>query len=199
MCYRLEGDRFFSKTLRDILLHYHEVTVGSYSYGPCLVPGILPRGTIVGSYCSFGGELQVFRRNHPDTTLSQHPFFYNAGLGFVENDTIQLDQENPLVIGSDVWIGSRVTILPGCKNIGDGAMIGAGSIITKDVPSYALVAGTPAKELKKRYSEDIEKLVQQSRWWEMPLPELLQAGNLLVDEMTVEGLRGFISKTGRLN
>ncbi len=192
-CYRIEGGIFFSRTHRDILLKYHGVTVGKYSYGPCLEPGVMPRGSIVGSYCSFGSGLNVFRRNHPGDTLTQHPFFYNRFLGLVDQDTIPNDQDNPLEIGNDVWIGSRTTILPGCRKIGNGAIIGAGSVVTKDVDAFTVVGGNPARMLKKRFSAELEEIVEQSSWWDLSLPELLKADDLLLEAISQEKMETFIN------
>ena len=122
---KLEGGPFFSESLRQILARYHGVQVGKYSYGSCLKPGVLPKGTRVGRYCSFAIGLKVFRRNHPITGVSQHPFFYNHTLGLVENDAISAVEDNPLIVGADVWIGDGVTILARCKSIGIGAVVAA--------------------------------------------------------------------------
>ena len=189
---KLEGGIFYSRTHREILSAYYDVKVGRYSYGPCLDPGVFPPGSSIGAYCSFGSELNIFRRNHPSSTLTQHPFFYNRYLEMVDQDTIPLDQDNPLSIGNDVWIGSRTTILPGCKRIGDGAIIGANSVVTKDVDDFAIVAGNPAKLLRKRFSPDIEDLIRQSAWWDLSLPQLMKANDLLFRPVTVEGMSSFM-------
>lgn len=183
---------FFSATWREILERYHGVRVGRYSYGPCLVPGKLPRGTVVGAYCSLAVGLSVHRRGHPFTTLTQHPFFYNAAIGLVDRDTIGAVTDNPLVIGNDVWIGDRVVVLPGCRAIGDGAVIGAGSVVTRDVPPFTIVAGNPARPIRRRYADDVMSEIERSKWWELSLPDLLAADDLLVSEVTVERLRAFM-------
>lgn len=195
---RLEGGVFFSQTLREILEQHHGVKVGKYSYGSCLKPGILPRGTIVGSYCSFADGLKVFRRNHPIDVLSQHPFFYNRLLGLVQKDTINSNEENPLVIGNDVWVGDGVTILPSCKYIGNGAILGAGSVITKNIEPFTVVAGNPAKMIKRRFSEDEEVLIMQSQWWRLSLQELLMADKLLVSKVNRESLMVFLNEVGSI-
>lgn len=191
LCDKLEGGRFFSQTHRKIISEYYDVNVGRYSYGPSLDPGALPKGTIVGSYCSFGSELNVFRRNHPGDTLTQHPFFYNKHLGIVDEDTIPLDEDNPLTIGHDVWIGSRTTILPGCKRIGNGAIIGANSVVTKDIEDFSINGGNPAKMIKKRFSPEIEEVIQKSEWWKLSLPDLMKAGDLLVKPVAFDKLCTF--------
>lgn len=172
---RLEGGEFFSMTLRDILREQYGVTVGKYSYGPCLKPGYLPRGTVVGNFCSISGEILVLRRNHPKNWLSQHPFFYNHKCGLLENDTIGIVEDNPLVVGHDAWIGARTIILPNCKSIGNGAIVGAGSIVTRDIAPFTIVAGNPARVIATRFPPAIETAVQESQWWLRPLPELLES------------------------
>lgn len=197
---RLEGGEMHSTTLRRLLLTFYGVSVGRYSYGPCLVPGVLPPKSSVGNFCSIADGLRVFRRNHPANFLSQHPFFYNHGLGLLIKDSIELVQDNPLSIGNDVWIGSCVTILPGCKRIGDGAIVGAGSVVTKDVPSFAVFAGNPARLVRDRYSPEVRDLVERTRWWDIPLHNLLSsAEHLLFRPITQSGLEAFLLDLERTN
>ena len=127
---------------------------------------MLPRGTTVGRWCSVGQGLIVRRRDHPIERMTQHPYFYNAKLGLVERDTIPLDEENPLTIGNDVWIGDRVTIVSGCGSVGDGAVIAAGAVVTRDVAPFAIVGGVPARVLRARFPPTVATLVARSRWWE---------------------------------
>ena len=182
-----------STTLRHLLRNFHRVTVGHYSYGACLAPGLLPPGTLVGNYCSVAEGLRVFRRNHPIANLSQHPFFYNAELGLLDEDTIEQIQDNPLTIGHDVWIGASVTILPGCKNIGNGAIIGACSVVTKDILPYTINVGNPARRIGDRFNHDICAQIERTQWWTLSLTELGAAGNLLYAPVTKDGLEMFLS------
>lgn len=192
---RLEGGEMHSSTLRRLMADFHGVKVGAYSYGPCLAPGVFPAGTSVGSYCSFAEGIRVFRRNHPVGFLSQHPFFYNSQLGLVDKDSIEDITENPLLIGSDVWIGSGVTILPGCRHIGDGAVIGAGSVVSRDVPPFAIFAGNPARFIRDRYAPDVRDLIAQTRWWDFPLGAMLvAAGDLLYRPIDAGDMKEFKSR-----
>jgi len=188
-CNRLEGGPFFSATLRAILARHYGVSVGRYSYGSALTCGVLPRGTTVGAYCSFGNNLAVFRRNHPTDRLSQHPFFYNSHLGFVSQDTIPDIADNPLTIGNDVWIGDNVTIVASCRTIGDGAVVAAGSVVTRDIPAFTIVAGVPAKQVRRRYTEEVEALVVKTRWWELSLAELFELDPPLTTALGPEKLK----------
>lgn len=173
LCLRLEGGGMHSQTWRHILHDYHGVEIGRYSYGDVLRPGVLPEGSRVGAYCSVGTQLIVRRRDHPLDRAILHPFFYNAALGLVATDTIQANADNPLVIGNDVWIADRVTILSGCRTIGNGAVLAAGAVVTHDVPAYAVVAGVPARIMKMRFDAENVAELEASRWWEKDIAALI--------------------------
>lgn len=183
---RLEGGFMFSRSMRRILARHHGVEVGRYSYGPCLLPGGLPRGTRIGRYTSLGPQVVVFRRNHPLERISLHPFFYNPVCGVVESDTIARDEENPLEIGNDVWIGAHSIVLPQCRMIADGAIVGAGSVVTRDVPEFAVVGGNPAKVIGWRYPAELQRVVKGTKWWDRDIGELLPCLHLFTDAATAE-------------
>lgn len=170
---RLEGSPFYSHTLRRILREVHGVEVGAYSYGDVLKPGLLPPGTRVGRYASVGTGLIVRRRDHPIARPILHPFLYNAKLGLVSDDTIQRNEDNPLTIGDDIWIGDRVTILSGCTKIGRGAVLAAGAVVTQDVAPYAIVGGVPARQIRLRFAQTEIDALEASRWWEKPIAEII--------------------------
>jgi len=92
-----------------------------------------------------------------------HPFFIIKKLGLVKEDNIS---RSTLRIGHDVWIGACVIITPGCCEIGTGAVVGAGAVVTKNVPAFAIVAGNHASIIRYRFSEDDQKSILASRWWE---------------------------------
>ena len=79
-----------------------------------------------------------------------------------------------LCVGNDVWIGHGVTIVSSCEKIGNGAVIGAGSVVTKDVPPYSIVTGVPAKVIKYRFSEEIINALEDSCWWKLQPEELME-------------------------
>jgi len=166
---RLDGGEMFSPTLRRIFAKYYSVSIGQYSYGSCFAPGVLPPGTTVGNYSSFAEGLVVLRRNHPLNWLSQHPLFFNASCGLLREDAIPGIKSNPLRVGHDVWIGSRVLILPKCTEIASGAVVGAGAVVTRNVPPFAVVAGNPARVLAMRFPANVIEGIQEVRWWEHSL------------------------------
>ena len=168
---RLEGGHFYSSTLRQILESYHGVQVGAYSYGECMVPGSWPADVRVGRYVSVAPGVRVFLRNHPYDRLSMHPFFYNSQLGWVAKDTIM---SGTLEIGHDAWLGERAIITPGCRRIGIGAVVGAGAVVTKDVPDFAMVGGNPARLIRYRFPEQTRQFILASRWWERSVTECVR-------------------------
>lgn len=175
LCRRFEGGGFHSTTLRRILDECHGIKVGRYSYGSVLDPFVLPEGSLVGAYCSVGQGLIVVRRDHPIDRPALHPFFYDASLGAVARDMIPYDIDNPLEVGNDVWIGDRVTILAGCRRIGNGAIVAAGAIVTRDVAPYTLVAGVPARLIRSRFAPSRIAAIEATRWWERDICDLLDS------------------------
>ncbi len=149
----------------------HEYTLFSHSsLDNCSYVG--PRCTLfhvsIGKYSCIGPETMIGLGAHPSKTqISIHPAFFSnqaqAGFTFVKS---QLFKEfEPTTIGNDVWIGARVVIIGGVT-IGDGAIVGAGSIVTKDVAPYSVVAGNPARVIRKRFDEETINYLLSNKWWE---------------------------------
>ncbi|WP_373651789.1 CatB-related O-acetyltransferase [Schlesneria sp. DSM 10557] len=158
-----------SATARQLMWQYHGVKIGPHSYGSCFDPVAFRSGVTIGRYTSVAEGVKTYLQNHPVDTLSTHPYFYE---GATENaQPIDLPGGS-LDIGHDVWIGSSVIILPGCKRIGNGAIVGAGAILTKDVPDYCIVAGNPAKRIRDRFPPEIIAKLQASQWWLLPIKEV---------------------------
>lgn len=181
----------FSETWRRIFYNYYGVTVGEFSYGPGLQPGLFSSGTTVGAYCSIASGVQVLRRNHPADWVSQHPLFFNRVVGLLNRDAIHSLAENPIQIGNDVWLGLNAIICPGCRSIGDGAIAAAGAVVTKDVPAFTIVGGNPARPIRKRFAPEVEEAVAASQWWLHPFPEIVENLDLFTQELTPELLPRF--------
>lgn len=161
------GD-FYSPTLRTIFEKYHDVKVGMYT-GRAFTPGNLDRFTTVGRYCSIPNTLRTVNHDHPIDHKSTHGFFFNPVLGRCAKD---LTKYIPLEIGNDVWFGHNVVVMPNCRTIGDGAVIGAGSVVHTDVPPYAIVVGNPARVVRYRFSAAVIEQLLKEKWWEKSLEEL---------------------------
>jgi acetyltransferase-like isoleucine patch superfamily enzyme len=123
----------------------------------------VPPRTRIGRYCSFAKSVRVLDANHPFEAMTTHPFLYEAKFGLVAEDRIDPPW---LEISDDVWIGHNAIITPGCKSIGRGAVIGAGAVVTRDVPAYAVMAGMPAKVLRSRFDAATIAALEASRWWD---------------------------------
>ena len=165
----LEKGQMQSKTLRRIFLDYHGIEIGMYSYGGCFDPALIRAKTKIGRYCSFAGGVCRFNGNHPMEFRSMHPFFYYPDFGYVRKELVHRSE---LVIGNDVWVGQNAIILPSVNRIGDGAVIGAGSVVTKDVPDFAIVVGNPAKVIKYRFSKETQLKIKASKWWDKDIRDL---------------------------
>lgn len=169
---RLEGGEKESLYLRHVTEKKYHVSVGMYSYGSCFNEDFNRGGRMVtiGRYSSFGPNIRYFGANHPYMESVMSPYFYNRTFGFEVEDIPRFS----LSIGNDVWIGANVIITAGCSYIADGAVVAAGTILTKDVEKYSIVAGNPGKVIKMRFSEKQIELLEKSRWWDLTPTELIK-------------------------
>lgn len=193
---KLEKGVFVSGTARAILEKYHGVSVGAYSYGECMVPGSFPPGVTVGRYASIATGARIYLRNHPPEHLSLHPYFYNRHLGYVKEDMIQTGK---MEIGHDAWIGYQAIFLPSCNRVGIGAIVGAGAVVTKDVPDFAIVGGNPAKLIRYRFNPEICAQIIESRWWERSIEEILPFMNHMTRPMPEDATRHPLLTPSRFN
>lgn len=142
---------------------------------------------IIGKFCSIACKAKFLMTsgNHTMKSLSTYtfPIFYEEWGLDVSNITDAWDNKGDIVIGNDVWIGYDAIIMPGVK-IGDGVVIGTRAIVTKDVPPYTIVGGTPAKVIKKRFSDDVIFKLLKIKWWDWSYEKIqaniqyIQSGNI---------------------
>jgi len=118
--------------------------------------------TKVGKFCSISWNVSIGATRHYLDRLSTHSFYYLKRFKMVKEDTKIVEKTN---IGNDVWIGANAIVMPNLT-IGNGAVIGAGSVVTKNVPSYAVVAGVPAKILRYRFETEKIRKIEALNWWD---------------------------------
>lgn len=143
-----------------------DVVIGKYSTlaRECILHGGRIR---IGNYCQFGPRVAVYGINHPTHRIST---YINKNLF-----DGRLSPENagkPVEVGNDVWVGYGAILLPGVK-IGNGAIIGAGAVVSKDVGSYEVAVGNPARVIKERFDREIVELLNNWQWWNLD-PEALK-------------------------
>jgi acetyltransferase-like isoleucine patch superfamily enzyme len=166
---RLEGDEFRSATLRVIFARYWGVEVGMYTHGGCFTPWMVDPQTRIGRYCSIASGVRIINHNHPLSFKGTSGLFFNPALGLCDR---WLVDHTSLEIGNDVWIGANAVIMPEVGRIGDGAVIGAGAVVHRDVPPYAVVLGNPGRVVKYRFPEDVITRLLAERWWDLDVEEL---------------------------
>ncbi|CAM3029649.1 CatB-related O-acetyltransferase [Sphingomonas antarctica] len=166
--FRWRRQQMTSLPLRTHFADRYGIQVGLYSYG-CFDRWRMPGPLQIGRYCSFGSTVRVVDSNHPIDGITTHPLIYEAAHGVIAANALS---PAPLIIEDDVWVGHNTVILPGCKFIGRGAIIGAGSIVTKNVEAYTIVAGNPASPLRQRFDADLIAALEASRWWQRDMAEL---------------------------
>ncbi len=138
---------------------------GDYSYGGMQMTAIQ---TKVGKYSSISWNVSLGGANHDYERVTTHAFLYNPNFGMLDGRKAVYDRfDEDCEIGNDVWIGAGAQILRGVK-VCDGAVIGANAVVTKDVAPYAVVAGVPAKEISKRFSDEVIERLLKIRWWDLP-------------------------------
>lgn len=164
----MTGDRFGALTA-DEAIAAGRANVGRHSYGSFLVhAGRSDRARLrIGSFCSIARGVEfVVGGNHRGDWVSTYPFrvMWDMPEAFVDGHP---RPEADIEVGNDVWIGMQALILPGAK-IGDGAIVGARAVVTGEVRPYAIVGGVPARELRRRFTDEQVERLLELRWWEWP-------------------------------
>ncbi len=139
---------------------------------------------VIGKFCQIATGVRFIMNgsNHDMSGFSTYPFQVFSQT-WAEKYTMQVVNKGDTTIGNDVWIGNSVTIMPGVR-VGDGAIIAANSVVTKDVSSYSIVGGNPAKEIRPRFDENTIKLLLDLKWWDWDIQkitdnlEIISIGNL---------------------
>lgn len=141
--------------------------IGKYTY---IGSGQIYSDVMIGRFCSIAINVVIGAESHPLDWLSTNPFQYDEKI-ITNTKVIKHTNAVKTTIGNDVWIGANACIKGGIT-IGDGAVIGAGAVVTKDIPPYAIVIGSPARILRYRFDETTIQRLLESKWWERDIAEL---------------------------
>jgi acetyltransferase-like isoleucine patch superfamily enzyme len=160
-----------------------EVGSNTYGHDGIKIIGGYDEGTrlIIGKFCSIAEGVVVFLgANHRVDWFTTYPFGHIHQTKFpkVSKNHGHPATKGNVTIGNDVWIATNAVIMSGVK-IGDGAIIGAYTVVTKDVPPYTIVAGNPAKQIRKRFSDEIINKLLELKWWDMNESRINEISDIL--------------------
>lgn len=149
---------------------------------------------LIGKFCMIasGATFIMNGGNHLSHSISSYPFSIFGGDWANAMEGKSFPFKGDTVVGNDVWIGHKAVIMPGVK-IGDGAVIASNSTVTKDVESYTIVGGNPAKPIRKRFSDEQIELLLQLQWWNWNLEKITQSVRILTGN-DVNALRELLSE-----
>lgn len=139
---------------------------------------------IIGKFCAIGANTKFIMgaANHSVSTVSTYPFsLFGGKWAKAARSTYDLTpHKGNTIIGNDVWIGRRSVIMPGVK-IGDGAIIAASAVVTKDVPPYTVVGGNPAEFIRRRFNDRLTAMLLELKWWDFKPDDLIKVLPVLTD------------------
>jgi acetyltransferase-like isoleucine patch superfamily enzyme len=164
--------------------------IGEYTYGIPIVftySFIAGQGKLkIGKFCSIAGDVRIhLGGNHRTDLVTTYPFRAFPDdwpqAKYLRPTDVDAISKGDVIIGNDVWIGSGATILSGVK-IGDGAVIAAEAVVTSDVEPYSIVAGNPAKFIKKRFDEETISRLLKIKWWDWPVEKIRNNVNVICSD-----------------
>ena len=137
---------------------------------------------VIGKFCQIGAgvEFMMNGANHQMNTATTFPFYTLEGWNMKPPAIEALPFKGDTIVGNDVWIGQNAVILPGV-HIGDGAIIGANSVVGSDIAPYSIVVGNPARILRKRFDDELIELMLRFKWWDKSIDEINTLIPLLTD------------------
>jgi acetyltransferase-like isoleucine patch superfamily enzyme len=180
-----------SFTLHQASARVSHIVVGDYTYTADAKPNLIsysPMDVIViGKFCSLANEVTIFGGGeHRFDWVSSYPIRIAFGIERAGKDG-HPTSKGPTVIGNDVYLGYRAIVLSGVR-IGDGAVVAAGSVVTQNVPAYAIVGGNPARVIKMRMSDECVQYMLAIKWWDWPLEKIKKSVSFICSD----DLHGFI-------
>lgn len=172
-----------------------QIVIGSYTYGlrpDSFFPYHPEDKVIIGKFCSIADGVRFVFGEHPTNLVSTFPF---RAICFDDVPHADAVSKGQIKVGNDVWLGARALILSGVE-IGDGAVVGAGSIVTKHVPPYAIVAGAPARIIRYRFSPEQIQALRSICWWDWPLAKIEENLDLFYSDVDAF-LEGHVRSTSK--
>jgi len=171
-----------------------EVNVGDFSYFERNAEAIY---TEIGKFCSIAANSRINALEHPIERITQHKVSYRPNEYFrwlgVDAGFKGRRQKKRVRIGHDVWVGHGAVILPGVS-IGNGAVIGANAVVTHNVDPYEIMAGVPARRLKRRFAPEISERIEALAWWDWPVAKLADA----IPDMQSLSIEDFLARWSAL-
>ena len=151
------------------------IKVGRYSYGPITYePEAVLTVDSIGSFCSFAIGCRVVPDHPMDMVTTSRVMMCGAENWWPEFSGLKTEESwKKSTIGNDVWFGANVILRAGCS-VGNGVIAGAGAVITKDIPDYAIVVGVPARIIKYRFDEEQIKMLLKIKWWDWPISKIIE-------------------------
>jgi phosphonate metabolism protein (transferase hexapeptide repeat family) len=178
----------FSEVGERVILR--DVTAGDFTYFERHCEGIYAD---IGRFCSIAANVRINALEHPMERLTTHKISYRPNEFFkyrgVDGAFRARRQAKRVSIGHDVWIGHGAVVMPAIQ-IGDGAVIGANSVVTKNVAPYTIVAGNPARVIRLRFPAEVAARLERLAWWDWPNEKLFEA----IPDIQSLGIEDFLSK-----
>ncbi len=158
-----------------------DVSIGDYSYfNTQFGQSYIESGVQIGKYCSIAPNVCIALGNHNTSYVTTSPILYDKKRGFIRKRIENVINTEKTIIGNDVWIGANANIKKGVK-VGNGAVIAMNSVVTKNVPDYAIVAGNPARIIRYRFSAEVIKDLLLTEWWNWPEEKIRNNINYFYD------------------
>lgn len=175
-----------------------KITIGRFTYG---IENISVKqwgegaSLVIGSFCSIASNITIFLGgNHRVDWITTFPFghIFAKQLGGTDING-HPSTKGDIIIGNDVWIGHNSTIMSGIS-VGDGAVISANSHVVKNVDSYAIVGGNPAKNIRYRFNPEIRRLLLDLRWWDLPIDNIKSIVLELSNKPDIDSLQRLLER-----
>jgi acetyltransferase-like isoleucine patch superfamily enzyme len=154
----------------------------------------------IGKFCSIGPRTIIAHGEHPTNFISSHPLFFSEFSWWSPNKFVDekiIEQHSQVTIGHDVWIGANCYIKDGVT-IGTGSVIAAGSVVVKDIPTYTIAGGIPAKTIRARFSSEITDQLLKSEWWLLETDQLIRLKHFFQIPISEKTIIDFVEKISSL-